>query len=217
MARHSNITQRAYLSWLQFINNWASREQVVLLLTGKLDRIHSAETILPRLFRKGLLRRVRYQKRWVYAVRRVTKSQSTDWNITHGLGCTECLVRIWICDRSGELIPERRFKGRNIRPEWAIVYPTGKLLLCEFCTADNSNRLRVVKSKITRYQAIMREEYLILFVMDIPRSQVVDLVSKLRPEGNFLFTDYETFKRVPLVSNSQPRSTYGARMFKHIH
>ena len=197
MARHSKITQKAYWNWMQFIGNWATREQVVLLLTGKLDRIHSAETILPRLAKRGLLRRAKFHKRWVYAVRRVTKSFSDEWQIEHGIGCTEGLVRFWISDRSGELIPERKFKGRYIRPEWAIKYPSGKLLLYEFCTRDNSKRIGVVKSKITRYQAIMREEFVIVFVMDISREEVIELVSRLRPDGNFMFTDYETFKSVP--------------------
>lgn len=198
MTRHSKVPQYVYWIWMQFIGNWATVKQIVLLITGKLTRLHSTETILPRMVKRGLLRRTKFQKGWAYAARRVTKGNSSDWNVEHGIGCTEGLVRFWISDRSGELIPERKFKGQNIWPEWAIRYPSGKILLYEFCTKDNSRRKGVVKSKITRYQAILREEFVIVFVMDIPRQDVVELVAQLQPEGNFMFTDYETFKSVPL-------------------
>jgi hypothetical protein len=198
MARHPAITQDEYLKWLQFIGNWATKEHCVLLINGNSKRIHSAEVVLPRLVSKGKLKRVKYHRQWVFSVPRVSKSFNDELQIEHGLGCTEGLVRFWVSDRSGELIPERKFKGFNIRPEWAIKYPKGTILLYEFCTRDNSKRLNVLKSKILRYQAIMKKDYTILFVMDLPRESVEEIVSKIIPVGPFMFTDYETFKSIPI-------------------
>lgn len=197
MPRHLNIPQKAYMHGMQFLGNWFTREHIILLLTGKLDRIHSAEVVLPRLVKRGLLKQVKFHQRFAYAVRRVSRSYNDEIFIEHGLGCTEGLVRFWISDRSGELIRERKFKSMGICPEWALRYPSGKLLLYEFCTEDNSKRIGVIKSKITRYQKIMKDNYVIVFVMDLPRKDVIYLVEKIKPEGPFMFTDYETFKTVP--------------------
>ena len=98
---------------------------------------------------------------------------------------------------TGEIIPERYFRGFGIVPEWGIKY-SESLLLFEFCTRDNASRSGLVNQKVAMYQKNLpniEERFggqgTVLFVLDIPRE-------KIKPTGEFcFFTDYETFKTVP--------------------
>ena len=97
---------------------------------------------------------------------------------------------------TAEIIPEKSFRGGGVIPEWGLRYSSGKLLLFEFCTRNNFERYGLVKSKMSRYKEIYPEA-LVLFVLDVERETVETFVGNITGE-NFFFTDYETFKNVPL-------------------
>jgi hypothetical protein len=196
------IPKEVYLRWAQVLK-WAKPEHYILLLTGKLDRHRRTESILPRLVKQGRLTvdRVGYNK--VYIARRQAKREHLF--IEHGLGCTEILVRLMRCDANCEIIPDRFFRGSGIIPDVAVRYPNGKLLLVEFTTQDNYEHANIMKSKLSNYRSrlpALETQYesspLVLFVIDIKRERVQNFIDRAHPGSEFFFTDYDTFKRVPI-------------------
>lgn len=176
--------------------HWAKREHYTAWFWGELRRDKRTEVMLPRLVKEGKLIEMAYSKRFVYSCPR--RCRGVVPNIEHGLGCTEGLVRFWRSDMTGEIIPERYFRGFGIVPEWGIKF-SESLLLFEFCTRDNASRSGLVNRKVRMYQEYLpriEERFggqgVVLFVLDIPRE-------KIKPTGEFcFFVDYETFKSVPL-------------------
>jgi hypothetical protein len=204
------ISKDRYLKAAQDFH-WATKEHFNLWFTGSRKRHRRTETMLPRLVDKGKLTTFRYGKRLVYAVPRLNKKRITGpehyRKVEHGLGCTEGLVRIWRSRMEGEIYPERYFYGLQSIPEWAIHYPTNKLLLFEFCTKDNTLRKHVIKGKLTRYRKnlpYIEEKFaeasaIVLFVMAVSRNLVERFVSEVMPAGNpFFFTDYQTFLEIQI-------------------
>lgn len=191
LSRHL-ITQEVYLKLAQ-VFDWASKEHYILWFTGQVDRHRRTEVMLPRLVRTGKLTVTKYHHKNVYAAPRLTKGQI--WNIEHGLGVTEGMVRLIISDRKVEIIPERWFPKHRykIHPDFGLKYPESTLFF-EFCTRDNAMRLWNIRSKIKRYQDLSG---IVLFVLDIEREKVVDLAGKLLSGGAFWFIDYATFKNAP--------------------
>jgi hypothetical protein len=188
-------SQQQYLKISQLFD-WATARHYTLFLTGNETRIHSAESVLPHLVHKGYLKRTRYGHKFVYRVPRLCKGVWDDEvQIEHGLGVTEGLVRFFRSDPTGLIIPSRKYRGKGIIPEWAIQYQ--RVLAYEFCTEDNARRLTVIKSKLSRYQKLF-PDYSVLFVMDVQREKVEELVKRLDPDGMFYFTDYATFKEVSI-------------------
>jgi hypothetical protein len=174
----------------------ATREHYTIWFTGETERWKKAEVMLPRLVKLGKLVAHDYSKKLVYTVPR--RCRGILPNIEHGLGCTEGLVRFWRSDMNCRVIPEQRFKGFKVVPEWGLLYPTGKLLLYEFSTRDNAMRSGLISRKVhlyEKYLADIEKEFTaqatVVFVLDIPRE-------KIRPEGDYFFTDYQSFKSVPI-------------------
>jgi len=199
------ISRHKYL-WIAQRFHWATKEHFILWFTGKLDRHSRTEKSLPRLVKMGKLIAIKFGKRLIYTVPR----RKNDDNYEHGLGCTECLVRVMKCN-PGEIIPEHKFRGFNVVPEWGIKYKN-LLRLFEFCTADNFSRGREMNSKITRYtnnlmdieENFGSESTQIIFVADVPREDVQEFVDEKLPGEDFLFTDYESFLNVPIGEQMKP-------------
>jgi hypothetical protein len=187
------IGKDQYLKAAQ-VFHWATREHYAEWFTGEPGRHRRTEVMLPRLVRKGKLRVARYGRWIVYSAPR--RARGENYNIPHGLACTEGLVRFWRSDMTAEIIPERAFRGGGVIPEWGLRFSNGNLLLYEFCTEDNFQRYGLVKGKMNRYQKIYPEAF-VLFVIDTEREKVEKFVSKITGD-NFFFTDYETFKSVPI-------------------
>ena len=201
MSRHPLIKQKDFLSAAQ-VFHWATREHFVMWFTGKVGRHRRTEVILPRLVRHGKLRSLKYGNRLVYCAPRRSRGQQLF--VEHGLGCTEGLVRIWRSQMNCLIIPERYFKGFGNVPEWGIRYPSGKLLIFEFCTSGNFVKPGLINNKIMRYKVNIpaiegrfNGEVVVLFVANIPRRLIQDFIERFLPEGPFLFSDYLTFKSVP--------------------
>lgn len=201
--RHSNIPSEDYLEVGQVFHQAYARHYAAWF-TGTWRRHKRTEQILPRLVKQGKLRRLRWGKAYVYAVPRI--SRGTKKNIAHAIACTEAEVRCKRGDLSGQVIPEKAFRGLGVVPEWGIRYPKRQtLLLFEYCSRDNFSRARLVESKLTRYRLMLEPieqlyeaRAVVLFVIDVAREKVVSLVQRLQPEAWFYFTDYDTFLTVPL-------------------
>lgn len=196
------ISKENYLKASQLFH-WASKEHYQIWFMGNLERHRRTEVMLPRLVRKGKLTALRSGKKNVYASLRHASRKPL--LVDHGLGCTEGLVRM-IRSKSGEVIPERRFRGLGSVPEWGIRYPSGMLLLYEFCTKNNFEHSNTMKIKIAKYknnitaiETKFNGNVILLFVIDIPRQRIENFVSRNLPIGTqFFFTDYETFKSVSI-------------------
>jgi len=205
MSRHPLIKQRDYLTTAS-VFHWATKEHYTAWFTGSFERHKRTEVVLPRLVKRGKLKSVTIGNRILYCIPRKCKGRTL--YIEHGLGCTEGLVRIWRSDMNSMIIPERFFQGFGNVPEWGIKYQNGKLLLYEFCTKGNFEKPGLVKGKINRYRDSLlaiggkfEGEGIVLLVADVPRQAVKNYVEKSIPEGPFLFTDYQTFKSIPIGEN----------------
>lgn len=162
--------------------------------------------MLPRLVKAGRLIAVRDGKRFVYAAPRRCRGKALF--IKHGLGCTEGLVRIWRSRMNSEIVPESKFKGLGVIPEWGIRYPDRKtMILYEFLTEDYFNRSNKMKAKLNAYRKYLPviterfavEKSTVLFVIEAERGRVINYVKKYgNAEDRFFYTDYETFKSVQI-------------------
>jgi len=202
---------RPYISQKEFLEvahlfQWATRDHYVLWFYGKPRRSKRVEVLLPRLVKKGKLVSRWYGKKLIYSVPRKRMKKYGDFydpNIEHELACTEGLVRLALSKPNCEIIKTGFFFGFGVVPEWGIKYSTGKMLLFEFCTADNF--YRKLRSKIARYKEVLpaiEERFgcssVVLFVLDVERERVRAWLD-FHKIGNypFLFTDYKTFLEVP--------------------
>jgi hypothetical protein len=197
MKWHS-ITQDTLLKAAQALDGFFTRDQAVQLFFGKNCRHHGIERLLPYLTAKGRLFAYQYHKKLAYIVPRRAKKPGVEFRIEHGVGCSECKVRLWLADRTAQFVPERRFKGFTVWPDGGLIYPNGWLLMYEFSTQDNAKRLGVLRNKARHYLQLMKDTYQVLFVLDLPASKVADVVNKLPQHEAFWYTDFTTFQNVPL-------------------
>ena len=171
-----------------------------MLFTGELKRHRRTEQILPRMVKKRKLVSRRWGKKLAYAVPRLKNT-----SLEHGLGCTETLIRIWLSDKTGTILPERYFRHLGSIPDWGIRYGS-VLLLCEFSTKSNFEGARIIKTKMTKYLQNMEKikkkfnssNIIVIFVLDVPKERIQNFIKRNPWDGPFFFTDYETFKDVPL-------------------
>ncbi|MCL4552437.1 MAG: hypothetical protein M1305_02620 [Candidatus Marsarchaeota archaeon] len=223
--RRSIYRKADYLRAGQFFH-WATKEHYITWLTGQEERHKRTEVMLPRLVSEGKLVARRHGNRLIYSVPRRMKRrpdigheipqkyrvelEDRFYQVEHGLACTEALVRMWRSDMGGEVIAERCFRGMGTVPEWGIRYHSGSLLLYEYCTEDNFYRTSLVKNKVKRYcdhleginDRFAGNGTIVLFVLDVPRQTVESFIRNSRLVGEpFMFTDYDTFRSVPLGEN----------------
>ncbi len=222
MARHS-INRKRYLEVVQLFHwayqddygHWFHGEELEKI--GKRDR--RTEYLMPEFEAKGKLRVAWHNGKKIYSAPRrlkgLTKEDINPELFPHGVACTDCLVRFHRADVGGKVISEKEFHGFGRKPEWGILFPSGTLLLLEFCTNDNFKRKKVLRNKVSTYIKILpeivdkfgAERGIVLFVCDAERTAVEREVGLLRyasPDGDrfpllpFFFVDYETFQSVEL-------------------
>jgi hypothetical protein len=193
------IPKENYLKVAQLFD-WAGSEHYRVWFTGSRARHRRTEVMLPRLVKKGKLRVEKYGLKNIYIAPKFKKRPNIE-NIEHGLGVTEGLVRFYRADPTGEIIPSRFFRGAWNVPEWGIKYGE-KILLYEFCT--RSNFYTRLKRKVKTYPYSMTKiedkfgAALVLFVCDVEREYVLNFLKRNQVDDPFLFTDYQTFKSVPI-------------------
>lgn len=191
------IPRRAYKKAFHTINDYATAEQISILMFGTKEISSRTRVMLPRMVSRGELREYRYGPYKVYIIPRF-KVPPTVVNIEHGLGSTEGMVRLLRSDMDAEIIPSRHFRGMGSIPEWGMKFETN-LLLYEFCT--RSNYYSQLRKKIEAYEQNLFKiedkfgKAFVLFVCEVNR----EYVKSFQPKPDWaLFTDFETFKSVPL-------------------
>jgi hypothetical protein len=225
MATHKIIPVESYLNGFD-VFHWAEKRHCVLWVTGKeLLRHRRTEIVLERLVRRKKLRAVRYGRKLVYCLPRKSKNYDEVGSLSkviHGLACTECIVRFYISKPGGVVVPERQFFSHGVVPEFGILYPSGTMLLVEYCTKSNYYFSGNIRSKVAAYAAHVNEieerfhaRCIVCFVCDIDRSALKRDVGSLRfarPVGDTFpllplwFVDYKTFLSVPLGEALKPQS-----------
>jgi hypothetical protein len=191
------IPRRAYLKAIHTINDYATAEQINILLFGTKELSNRTKVMLPRLVEINKVRTFKYGRLNVYIEPRF-KLPPRVQNIEHGLGSTEGMVRLIRSDMSAEIIPSHLFRGMGSIPEFGMKSDKG-LLLYEYCT--RSNFYQQLRKKIVRYEQNLPKieekfgEGFVLFVCDVKREYVLNFQPK--PDWA-IFTDYDTFKNVPI-------------------
>jgi len=219
MRRHSIFTTDKVLKWVRFFR-YMKRTQLALLFTGSGKRIKAVEQLLPKLEREGKITSTWLEGEKVYSPARKKRVQPV--SLEHEIEVTEILILLWLCRKvESEIVSERVFRGFAIVPEGGIRYSEerGTMLVFEYCTRKNFDHGGVMKSKLTRYRKQLakiedkvRRTINVLFVIDIDRVAVRKFVTRMQPlldepvisgltgeeRYPFFFTDYETFKAVPV-------------------
>ncbi len=225
MRRHSIITEDIVLQLVKVLR-WATRLILVLYFWGVEKRAKALEMLLPQLEREGKLAVTWHKGEKVYSVAR--KKRVKPVSMDHEIACALILVLLLRCRmEESEIVPERAFRSFGIVPEDGIRYSDVRntMLIFEYCTRSNFTHGGVMKSKITRYrkylpqmEAKFKRSITVLFVIDIERSRVREFVGTLKrdvgfvadgrtsalyggdtfPFDPFFFTDYQTFKSVPI-------------------
>lgn len=214
MPNHS-IPQNEYLKAAQHFH-WATKDHYNIWLFGTTERSRRTESILPRLAKKWANRKTRkyslfatrFGKRMVYTCPRRVRNPNILHKIPHGLGVTECLVRLKRACVEAQVIDERQFYGCGIVPDVGFLIAGKTILLIEYCSKSNFEHCNVIKNKLSAYQRHLWEieqkfsaKPIVVFVIDISKDINERFVSSLLPCGpQFFFTDFETFKEVPLGS-----------------
>ncbi len=187
------ISVRQYLIFFQLVI-CACAEQVRIWFTGSAERHQRTERILRRLVGTGKLKVTNLGVMKIYFAPKYDEVG----NIEHGLGVTEGLVRFWRSDMTAQIILARSFRGLGSIPEWGMKIGD-TLLLYEFCT--RSNYYGRLGKKIKAYEKNLpkiEEKFgkgCVIFVCDVKR----EYVNNFQPKPDWaLFTDYETFKSVPI-------------------
>ena len=191
---------------------WFTRLDLAEFLTGERKRVKFIEYYLPKLVEEGRLFVGRYRKNNVYTIR--NKKSDSPSDIEHGLTCTEILLRILRSYDGYELVSERFFKSKNLGvvPEWAIIFPTGAMMMLECSMAGNFGRTKLMREKVRRYQINLdriEKDFnkwgIILFVFDAPRYKVSSFVDQYSPKDDaFYFVDLYSFLDVDGKQLSAP-------------
>lgn len=219
MRRHSMITEKIVLEAVR-VFRWVTQWVLALYFAGAVRRIKALEVILPKLEREGKLSVDWHKGEKVYSRPRKKKIKLV--SMDHEIQCAEILVRLWRCRmEESEILPERAFRGSDSVPEGGLRYSEERksMLIFEYCTQSNFNHGGVMRSKLTRYkkhlpdmEAKFKRNVTVLFVIDIERRKVRDFIGRMKPlldepvisglagesRYPFFFTDYQTFKSVPV-------------------
>jgi hypothetical protein len=219
MRRHSTITENDVLTAVR-VYRWVTRGSLEVCFGGAPRRIKSLEKMLPWLEREGRLTAIWHRGEKVYSITRKKKVMPV--SIDHEIACADIHIRLWRCRMGeGEIFPERAFRGFGIVPEGGIRYSEERnsMLTFEYCTRSNFAHGGVMKSKLTRYvkhlpdiEAKVERRVTVLFVIDIDRNKVRHFIGRMKPLLDdpvisgiggepwypFFFTDYRTFKTVPV-------------------
>lgn len=225
MARNA-IPMDLYVETSQ-VFHWATKRHFQLWFTGQESKRHRrTESVLKRLTKRGKLRSILYGKSLIYIAPKHVKGKTIDElyglsKVAHGLACTEGLVRFYRSRPDGIVVAERFFYGCGSVPEWGIMYPEGTMLLFEFCTKSNfffsgkiKGKLQAYKKNLEKIERKFNVRALVVFVLDVPRGVVERFVLGERGAGTlrsalsngdafpepFYFTDYETFRSIPIGS-----------------
>lgn len=196
--------------------HWATMKHYVLWFTGKTNRHHRTEYVLPKLAkryanqktRKNSLFAMKHGKQLIYSCPRRIRNQDIFLKVDHGLGCTETMVRLHRSDLEADVVPERKFFGCGSVPDFGMKYKSGQMLLIEFTTRHNFSMTNSVIEKIAAYRNNLstisnrfNASPIILFVVDVPRVKIQTYIEERKPISlPIFFVDTETFNSIEIGS-----------------
>lgn len=199
--RRALYTKDSYRRFFQRVK-CATARQVRLYFTGSEKRHKRTEDLLPKFVRNRELVAVSHEGELVYFALRYCKGKNFFERIPHDVACTELQIRLWWADRSGTIVPEREFFGFGSVADGGMMYEKS-MLLYELHTADNFYRHKP-ETKVAQYshnlptiEKHFQRVALVIFVIDAPAAEVLEMARRCSNEKCF-FTDYETFKSVPI-------------------
>ena len=186
---------------------WFSQKDLTEWLTGSCKRKSSVEKSLPKLVTERKLKARRHGKKLVYRVNHPCL-RSGPTHLEHDLMCTKLILRFgrqeW-----GEIVSELFFLEQKERfgciPDFAILYPN-MVMLCEYSTADNFRRTKLMRSKLKAYRKHLfrfanyfENDVSVLFIFDAPRHKVKQFaLDHAVPNDYFAyFTDLQSVLQVP--------------------
>ncbi len=180
--------------------SWFYQQDLAEAITGERKRVKAVEYHLPRLVKKKKLTAVRDGKRLAYKYSGQEGKSKT--NLKHDLICTKLILK-FLLQGEGEVVAERFFqesKGRfGLVPDWAVLFKNS-ILLCEYSTADNCSRKRLMKNKVKQYkkrlpsfESFFEAPAAVLFILDVPRHEVKRFVNETESGDIFYFTDFALF------------------------
>ena len=158
---------------------WFDQKDMAEWLTGERKRVKAVEHHLPRLVAQDKLIAVRYGKKLVYRVNR--PHYNGVHHLAHDLMCTKLMI-LFGTQKAGEIVSELFFLEEKERfgciPDWAVQY-LSMVLLCEYSTADNFRRTRIMSQKLQAYRKYLSRfadyfdsDVSVLFIFDAPRNNV---------------------------------------------
>lgn len=177
-------------------------------LTGSRKRVKAVEYHLPRLVAQQKLLAVRHGRKLVY--RLACAHPDGAYHLKHDLMCTKIILRFGAL-ADVEIVSEMFFQEEKDRfgciPDWAVRFPS-IVLLCEFSTADNFRRIRLMQQKLQAYRRYVprfadyfESDVLVLFVFDVPPNKVQQFVHSFAvPDDTFAyFTDLASLMAISQV------------------
>ncbi|MAU01488.1 MAG: hypothetical protein CL608_30475 [Anaerolineaceae bacterium] len=194
---------------------WAAEHHLLLFtqkdmaewLTGSRRRKKFIEKQFPQLVTEKKLKAVRFGKKLVYRLNHPHLRNSTS-HLEHDLMCTKLIIRFGV-QEIGEIVSELFFleqkKLFGCVPDWAVLYPN-MVMLCEYSTADNFRRTKLMRGKLKAYrQHLFRfidyfdNDVSVLFIFDAPRHKVKQFVlDNAVPNDRFAyFTDLTSVLQAP--------------------
>jgi len=202
------------IKFSQFMDvaHWASKRQLQIGVRGSSNPKYSTlERFLKRSEKNGKLRAawMRYSKHGtikVYAKPQKTRNFDPEnyEDLYHGYNCTEALIR-FLTAREGEPLPERMFRSYRRVPEFAVRYENDRLLMCEFSTRHDVNYSGKIRGKLGGYDECLPDiesgfnaQAVVVFILDVDRNRVREIVERYMPSWAFRFCDNETFLNVPM-------------------
>jgi len=206
---HTELKKVMSLDVRKFLDvaHWASNRQIQIGVRGYYrERYTTLENLLKRWSDKGKIRSCKIGSTKYYA--KLGKTRDFDIhdtsNVPHGYAVTEDLVRLMTA-KEGEPLAQRLFRGYYRVPEFGIRYENGKMILVEHSTENDTEYHQRLSGKLTGYGKSIEKieedfgvKVLVLFILDVKRERVKQLINKYKPEGNYFFTDYQTFLSIPM-------------------
>jgi hypothetical protein len=196
------------------VMDWANcflcfeKRQMQLAIHGVAPkRQRRMEIDLHRLTKRNLLIARYYGKKLLYTRPRNKRlfDEFDGSKIYHAHACTECLLRFYLSNKSGEIVPEKLFRGSGSVPDGGIRYPNGTLLTFEFSTRHNFFFSRNMEGKLDAYDRNLQiiesnfdAKAIVVFVIDVPRDTVKRFVRRLDTTSSWYFIDNATFLSIPI-------------------
>lgn len=207
------LNQQVILDWA-YLFHWADRSDFVRAIMGRDTRLKGVERNLPVLVKRKLLKRKRYEGKYVYAL--PGKFGSSLNGLVHGLFCTDALVRFHLSKR-GQYVSERDFRARRFNPvpEFGVRYNGDEavILLFEYSTSNNFKRKKLIGKRLQAYKESLGKfanefsaEPYVVWVIDAPEWEVEAFASK-HDHNNFYFASERDFYSV----------AYGEQLSKPIY